>query len=254
MALEPLDSRDIPSEAAPLAGQINDLFTRIRHGTDMERRFTADAAHELRKPVAAVRAQAEVARSTGDETVRSKALDQVIHACDRMGVLMEQLLTLARLEQAPSMQLQAPQDLALIVRNAIAELAPAALQNGIDISLETSGNSAVTGQAALLDMLVRNLVGNAIQHGKSDVQVSVEAIPAGVRLTVRDAGPGVSPADLAQLGERFFRGQATGPGSGLGLSIVRRIADLHRAALDFSSDVTGRGFVASATFPAGDRN
>ncbi|MCL4778645.1 MAG: sensor histidine kinase N-terminal domain-containing protein [Gammaproteobacteria bacterium] len=254
MALEPLDSRDIPSEAAPLVGQINDLFTRIRHSTDMERRFTADAAHELRKPVAAVRAQAEVARSTGDEAVRSKALDQVIHACDRMGVLMEQLLTLARLEQAPSMQLQAPQDLALIARNAIAELAPAALQNGIEISLETSGNSTVTGQAALLDMLVRNLVGNAIQHGKSDVQVGVEAAPEGVRLTVRDAGPGVSPADLAQLGERFFRGQATGAGSGLGLSIVRRIADLHRAALDFSSDVTGRGFVASATFPAGDRN
>jgi two-component system sensor histidine kinase QseC len=195
-----------------------------------------------------------VARSTGDEAVRSKALDQVIHACDRMGVLMEQLLTLARLEQAPSMQLQTPQDLALIARNAIAELAPAALQNGIEISLETSGNSTVTGQAALLDMLVRNLVGNAIRHGKSDVQVGVEAVPGGVRLTVRDAGPGVSPADLAQLGERFFRGQATGAGSGLGLSIVRRIADLHQAALDFSSDVTGRGFVASTTFPAGDRN
>jgi two-component system sensor histidine kinase QseC len=254
LALEPLDLRDVPSEAAPLVHQINELFTRIRHSTDMERRFTADAAHELRKPVAAVRAQAEVARSTGDATVRSKALDQVIHACDRMGVLMEQLLTLARLEQAPSMQLQTPLDLALIVRNAIAELAPAALQNGIDISLESSGNTTVTGQTALLDMLVRNLVSNAIQHGRSDVQVRVEAVPGGVTLTVSDAGPGVAPADITQLGDRFFRGGATGPGSGLGLSIVRRVADLHQAALSFRNDDTGRGFAASATFPAGDRS
>jgi two-component system sensor histidine kinase QseC len=253
LALEPLELQNIPSEAVPMVGQINDLFTRIQHSTEMERRFTADAAHELRKPVAAVRAQAEVARSTGDETVRSKALDQVMQACDRMGVLMEQLLTLARLEQAPSPQLHAHHDLALIVRNAMAELAPAALSNGIDISLETSGNTAVTGQAALLDILIRNLLANAIQHGRRDVQVRVEARPGGVTLTVSDAGPGVPQADLAKLGERFFRGQATGPGSGLGLSIVRRIADLHQAALSFSSDVTGRGFVASATFPARDQ-
>lgn len=251
LALEPLESGDIPSEALPLVRQINALFSRIRFSTETERRFTADAAHELRKPVAAVRAQAEVARTTPDPTVRDKALDNVLLACDRMGLLMEQLLTLARLEQAPSPQLKAACDLAVIVRNVTAELAPAALANGVEISFEAHGNTTVTGQAGLLDTLVRNLLSNAIQHGRADVRLRIDGQAGRVTLTVSDAGPGVSSTDIEQLGERFFRGSATGPGSGLGLSIVRRIANLHQAELGFRTGDTGRGFIASATFPTG---
>lgn len=252
LALEPLESAAIPSEALPLVQQINALFSRIRLSTAMERRFTADAAHELRKPVAAVRAQAEVARTTPDPTVRDNALDNVLHACDRMGLLMEQLLTLARLEQAPSPQLKSPCDLTMIVRSVVAELAPAALETGVEISFEAHGKATVTGHAGMLDTLIRNLLSNAIQHGGSDVRVGIDAQPGRATLVVSDAGPGVSAADRAQLGERFFRGPATGPGSGLGLSIVRRIADLHQAKLDFHAGDTGRGFIASATFPASD--
>ncbi|MEO8443925.1 MAG: ATP-binding protein [Gammaproteobacteria bacterium] len=248
-ALEPVDPGDIPSEVAPLVRQMNALLARIRHSTAMERRFTADAAHELRNPVAAVRAQAEVARTTPDSRVRNNALDNVLRACDRMGLLMEQLLTLARLEQAPSSQLKAACDLAVIARNVIAELAPAALVNGVETSLALDGNAAVMGQPELLNTLIRNLVANAIQHGGSDVLVAIEGLANSVSLTVSDSGRGVSPADLQHLGERFFRGTASGPGSGLGLSIVRRIADLHHAEISFRRGDTGQGFIASATFP-----
>lgn len=252
-SLEPLEPGDIPFEALPLVAQINALFARIRHSTETERRFTADAAHELRKPVAAVRAQAEVARTTLDTTVRNKALDNVLRACDRMGLLMEQLLTLARLEQAPASELRAHCELPAITRNVIAELAPAALANGVEISFEAHGNGTVAGQPELLETLIRNLVANAIQHGGADVRVNIDGQADSVTLTVRDSGPGIAPADLPQLGERFFRGPASGPGSGLGLSIVGRIAELHQAEVTFRNEDAGRGFVVSARFPAGAR-
>lgn len=249
MALEPLDLRGVPTEATALVRRLNELFDRIRRSTELERRFTADASHELRKPVAAARAQAEVARTTRDAGLRDGALDNVVRACDRMGGLIEQLLTLARLEQD-----QAPElpdlDLAAIVRRGIAELASRALARGeADIELETHGNTQVRGRGELLETLFRNLLSNALRHGGgAKIRVTVAGTPDGVRLSVADAGPGVAPADLPHLGERFFRGQATGPGSGLGLSIARRIADLHGAQLKFGPGPSGQGLEASVTF------
>lgn len=248
--LEPLGLEHVPGEAAPLIRRLNELFARIRRSAELERRFTADAAHELRKPVAALRAQAEVARSTHDTATRDHALDSVLHACDRMATLMEQLLMLARVEQESAMRVTGRLDLAAIASRAIAEVAPGALASDVEIALESTGKVTVHGQPDLLVTLVGNLLWNAVRHGRGPVRVTVTGTPSAVTLAVADAGPGV-PADQRQrLGERFFRGETSGPGSGLGLSIVRRIAEIHRAEVAFLPGPAGRGFEVRVSFPA----
>ncbi|MCC7328590.1 MAG: sensor histidine kinase N-terminal domain-containing protein [Gammaproteobacteria bacterium] len=249
-ALDALDTRSIPAEALPLVQRLNELFSRIRHSTDLQRRFTADASHELRKPVAAVRAQAEVARTTGDVSTRGEALDKVIRACDRMAGLIDQLLTLARLDQDAGLPAAADVDLAATVRQAIADAVVAGASDA-DFTFESAGNAHVTGQALLLGTLVRNLLANALHHGAPPVQVSLVDTGAGVHLTVSDHGPGVPAAEMARLGERFFRGQAAGEGSGLGLSIVRRIAEIHGASVGFGAGASGGGLAVTLTFPPG---
>lgn len=248
--LEPLRLESVPAEAVPLVRRLNELFGRIRRSVDLERRFTADAAHELRKPVAALRAQAEVARATQDVTTRDKALDNVLRACDRMGTLMEQLLTLARVEQEPDPGHRVTLDLGVIASRAIADVAPAALAADVEIGLERAGDTTVHGQPDLLATLLGNLLWNAVRHGRGPVRVTVTGEVGGVTLSVSDAGPGV-PAELRQrLGERFFRAGAEGPGSGLGLSIVRRIAEIHRAGVAFLPGPGGQGLEVRVRFPA----
>jgi two-component system sensor histidine kinase QseC len=252
LALEPLDAGSAPAEVVPLVYRLNDLFGQIRRRTELERRFTADASHELRKPVAAARAQAEVARHCADPGARDGALDKVLAACDRMGALIDQMLTLARLEREGAARQAVPVDLGAVVREIIAEAAPAAMQEtGIQIGLATTGSTAVVGHADLLGILARNLITNAVRHGGTEVAVRVVGLSGEVSLSVTDSGPGVPAEDLDRLGERFFRGAATGPGSGLGLSIVRRIADMHAATMEFRHGPSGRGLEARVRFAAG---
>lgn len=246
--LEPLGLEQAPVEAVPLLHRLNELFARIRHSAELERRFTADAAHELRKPVAALRAQAEVARSTHDAATRDHALDSVLRACDGMAVLMEQLLTLARVEQESATQLTGRLDLAAVASQAIAGIAPDALASDVEITFESAGDATVHGQPTLLATLIGNLLWNAVRHGRGPVRVTVTGTASGVTLSVADAGPGV-PADQRQrLGERFFRGETTGPGSGLGLSIVRRIAEIHRAEVAFLPGPADQGLEVRVSF------
>lgn len=247
--LEPLGLEGVPGEAVPLVRRLNELFARIRRSVELERRFTADAAHELRKPVAALRAQAEVARGTHDTTTREKALDNVLRACDRMGALMEQLLTLARVEQEPDPEHRVRLDLGVVAGRAIADVAPAALAADVEIGLEKAGDMTVHGQPELLAILVGNLLWNAVRHGRGPVRVTVTGEAGGVTLSVSDAGPGVPAAERQRLGERFFRAGASGPGSGLGLSIVRRIAEIHRAEVVFLPGPAGQGLEVRVRFP-----
>ncbi|MBL8201561.1 MAG: sensor histidine kinase N-terminal domain-containing protein [Chromatiales bacterium] len=253
-ARDPLELRPVelvgPAETLPLVRRLNELFERIRRASELERRFTADASHELRKPVAAVRAQAEVARTTPDAGTRDAALDQVIRASDRMADLLDQLLTLARLEQSGAGASFAAVALDQVARAAIAELA-SAMTDDIDIELDATGSLPVRGSATLLGILVRNLVANALRHGAPPVLVQVARQDDRVVLRVTDAGPGVPPAERERLGERFFRGHSAGAGgSGLGLSIVRRIAELHHATLEFAAGPGGRGLEVRVSLPA----
>jgi len=251
--LEPVAGTAVPREVRPLLERLNELFARIGASLERERAFTADAAHELRTPIAAVRAQAEVARAAHDQDECRRALDRVIAGCDRAARLTDQLLTLARLEQGAWAGRLRGCDLAATAHEVLAELAQAAHSRGVALSLDASGPVVVDGDAALLQVLVRNLVDNAIRYGAGGgrVRVVVEPGGAGAVLRVEDAGPGIEPAERARALDRFHRGLGTGEsGAGLGLAIVARVVALHRAALSLEDAPGGRGLAAVVRFPA----
>jgi two-component system sensor histidine kinase QseC len=248
--LQPLEAADVPREVGPLVASLNGLFGRLRQSIDHERRFNADAAHELRTPLAGVRAQAEVALGASADAERAHALRQVIAGCDRAARLVDQMLTLARLDPKRTLAGGARFDLATVARDAVAEIAPAGHARGVDVALDASP-AQIVGDPALVAILLRNLLDNAIRHGPAGttVEVGVQAVAGGAELIVTDQGPGVPPEERDRLGERFHRVLGTGEtGSGLGLSIVRRIAELHHAEVAFGAAPSGRGFAARVRF------
>jgi two-component system sensor histidine kinase QseC len=251
-ATEALAVAGAPAELAPMVAALNGLFGRIAALLGSERRFTADAAHELRTPIAAIRTQAQVALTEADEAARQHALQAVLAGCDRASRLVTQMLTLARLE-AGATPPRAPLNLAALVRQVVAELAPRALENHQVIEVEAAAPLTVQGDASLLEALVRNLVDNALRYSPPQalVQILVSAHSGGVRLRVQDSGPGLDEAQLERLGERFFRvlGSAQS-GSGLGWSIVRRIAAVHGAAVAVGPSPALGGLEVTLDFPA----
>lgn len=242
LALEPIGVNDAPSEMAPMLDALNGLFSRIAELLESERRFTADAAHELRTPIAGIRAQAQVALGATVDSERSHALRATLQGCDRATRLVEQLLTLSRLESGAEHPLVAV-DLTALARQVVAEVAPLALSKQQAIEVDASSPCAVQGDATLLSVLIRNLVDNAIRYSPAGatVKIGVLSEKVAVRLSVEDSGPGMSEADMKRVGERFFRVIGSGQdGSGLGWSIARRIAAVHRAVLRVTkSDLLG---------------
>ena len=255
-ALDPITLAGAPSEMAPMLAALNGLFERIGSLMESERRFTADAAHELRTPIAAIRAQAQVALGEADGALRRHALQATLAGCDRATRLVEQLLTLSRVEVG-AMPVATPLDLGELVRRVVAELAPQAIRQRQTIELDAAAPCPVQGDATLLAVLVRNLVDNAIRYSpeQSRVQVSVSSHGERVRLKVEDSGPGMQAPDMSRLGERFFRviGSAQG-GSGLGWSIVRRIAAVHHAVVQVGRSAALGGLVVEVDWPALQRS
>ena len=244
-ALSPVTLTKAPSEMAPMIAALNGLFERIGQLLESERRFTADAAHELRTPIAAIRMQAQVAMGEADDALRQHALQGTLEGCDRATRLVGQLLSLSRLEavESPAM---ADVDLRALAQRVVAELAPKAIGKQQSLEFEGSEPCVVPGNETLLAVLVRNLVDNAVRYSPpaARIQVSVRRQGAQVVLGVEDSGPGLDAADRQRLGERFFR--VTGSvesGSGLGWSIVRRIAAVHRLKIDVG-DSTALGGLA----------
>nr|MBP8295321.1 two-component sensor histidine kinase [Burkholderiales bacterium] len=251
-ALEPVAVAGAPSEMTPMLDALNGLFERIATLLDSERRFTADAAHELRTPIAAIRAQAQVALAESDDALRTHALQSTLEGCDRATRLVEQLLTLSRLE-AGATPIMTPLDLGALVRGVVAEVALRAVRKQQTIEVDAPAPCRVAGDPTLLAVLVRNLVDNAIRYSppRADVKVSVAAHGAQVRLRVEDSGPGMTEQDSARLGERFFRVLGTGEGgSGLGWSIVRRIAAAQGAAIHVGRSPGLGGLAVEVDWPA----
>jgi len=250
--LEPVVAGGAPREVRPLVERLNALFARIDESLEKERAFTADAAHELRTPLAAIRAQAQVAREAGGDAERRRALDQVIAGCDRAARLSGQLLTLARVDSEGASARFGPCDLAEVAREVLGELAPGAYERGVAVALEAEGPAPVQGDAGLLRVLLRNLVDNAMRHAPrgSAVRVRAEARAPGALLSVTDEGPGIPPAERARVLDRFYRVLGTSaPGAGLGLSIAARIAALHGASLELGEGPGGRGLAVRVAFP-----
>ncbi|HZX27660.1 MAG TPA: ATP-binding protein [Telluria sp.] len=229
-ASDALDTSGMPAEAAAIADALNALFARIDALIGAERRFTADAAHELRTPIAAIRAQAQVALGAAvDDPVRGRALALAIEGCDRAGRMIDQLLTLARLD-ARDLPPLASVDLVQAAREVVADLAPRALARRQQIELTGAQACPVLANPTLLAILVRNLVDNAVRYSPDGAAIAADIAvqDESFTLTVSDNGPGMAEDALARLGERFFRAEQGGQsGSGLGWSIVRRIAQVH---------------------------
>ena len=252
-----------PRELQPIVLAFNGVLARLDRALQGERRFTADAAHELRTPLAALRMRIQLMqRQQGEVAVGAarhpgsagtagsiSGLAVLRHEVDRCTALVESLLMLARLD---------PQQPELLVKETVdlpAELAAlaASMPNGqggrlaLDCQVPT-----LQAQPVLLRSALRNLVDNALRYGAAGGRVTLEAVPfaGGVRIAVRDDGPGVSPEERARLTERFFRVLGSGQtGSGLGLSIVEKIAVLHGATLQFGAGLGGAGLGVTLDFP-----
>ena len=241
-ASDRLEVRDVPLEAQPLVTELNRLFDRMSSLIQSERRFTADAAHELRTPLAAIRIQAQVAQGAVDADERNEALADTLKGCDRATRLVEQLLQLARLETGVDGSTQpggASANLGHCVQTVMAYLAPVAAQRQQKLECVPLSGSGETAHAllcpvpeALAMVLVRNLLDNALRYSPDQARVRLRMFlqpgGGGGGFTVEDSGPGLAPDQLQRLGERFFRVVGTNqPGSGLGWSIVTRIAKQH---------------------------
>ncbi|MEQ1917415.1 MAG: ATP-binding protein [Gallionella sp.] len=248
--LAPLDAGSTPREVAPLIVHLNRLFIRIEASMQKERRFTADAAHELRTPVAGIKAQAQVARAATQDAERIHALDNAILGCDRAAHLIDQLLTLARMDALNDADsLSCP--LRKIASEEIAMIAPAALGLSVHIELMPGEEAVVRGEHLLLRVLLRNLIDNAVRHttAGTTVRISVTAELGQTCLSVEDDGPGISAENMERISERFYRpAETTASGSGLGLSIVRRITEIHAASLQFTAGKYGKGLNVSVIF------
>ncbi len=252
-ALEPVEVAGAPAEMVPMLNALNALFARIRALLEAERRFTADAAHELRTPIAAIRAQAQVALAEAHAGRRRHALEATIEGCDRLARLVEQLLTLSRMEAAAAPAMAAL-DLAELVRRVVAEIAPRALAKDQALALDAPRACRVAGSETLLAVLVGNLVDNAVRYAPrgARVQVAVRCTAGRFEVRVEDSGAGMAEGDRARLGERFFRVAGSGEsGSGLGWSIVRRIAAAHGFEVRAQPSEALGGLAATLAGPAG---
>jgi two-component system, OmpR family, sensor histidine kinase QseC len=253
--LAPLSLADTPAELAPILKSTNGLLARVASALERERRFTSDAAHELRTPLAGLAAQLDAGRLATEPGELRASMAHARQGAARLATLTDRLLTLARLDAANA-QIDTRADLAQAARTVCADLAPAALSRDVEIGLNAETVAMVPGPAEWLEILVRNLVDNALRHAPPGGQVEVEVTRGshGNRLSVADNGPGVPDAELARLGERFHRlAPDSGEGTGLGLSIVRRIAELTGAEVRFSNRPQG-GLLAEVRFEFEGRN
>ena len=252
--LEPVNLEEVPEEIKPVIDELNKLFNRLHEGFEREKRFAADAAHELRTPLAALKAQAQVALNTTDLKEKDIALKKVIASVNRSAHVVQQLLTMSRLVPETSrindiVKVSLPK----ITREILALLAPSALEKQIELEFEHDENLPdFFGNSTAIGILIRNLVDNAIRYCKErgEVIVSIYQSKSYIALEVRDNGPGIPPEFRARVFERFFRvlGNKT-TGSGLGLAIVRQVTELHGGKIELDTPSEGAGLIVRVLFP-----
>jgi two-component system sensor histidine kinase TctE len=251
--LSALQEEGAPQEVRPLVLAINDLLARIKEDIDGQRRFVANAAHQLRTPLAGLKTQTEFAlRQTEPEDLRH-ALAQVQSSADRATHLVNQLLALAKVEPGAFRSTRLKEiDLNFIAKEATGDLVPQALRKGIDLGFEGSnGPATVSGDALTVRELVCNLIDNAVRYTQTGGKVTVNVSSANpVELKVEDNGPGIPEDERERVFERFYRVLGSGvSGSGLGLAIVREIAQTHQAEVTLSSGPSGDGTAVAVKFP-----
>jgi len=248
----PLALREFPLEVHPFVNAVNDLQLRQSEALARERQFLSDAAHELRTPLAALTTQAQQALRATDATHRDEALVQVLAGTRRATRLAEQLLDQAQLD-AHDCMLTDRVDLASLVSLEVREFDARAHAKGQHIRLEIEP-TVVLANVDAVGVLIRNLIDNALRHAPAGARVEIVCHPGGegdAVLTVRDDGPGIPDADCERVFERFYRVSGSKEsGSGIGLSLVARIARMHGARLTCGKGIDGKGWCVSVAFPA----
>ena len=252
--LNEVSEAGLPDEVRPLVHELNLLFARVRAAFDAQKSFVADAAHELRTPLAALKLQVQGLQRASDDGTRELAVARLHAGIDRATRLVEQLLVLAR-HQASAAGGQRLQPVALsdLAKQAVADIAGAAQSRRIDIGVSRAEEGTFAGHPDAARILVRNLLDNAVKYTPEGGTVDVEVRRSGDAwlLEVHDSGPGIDEVDRERVLDRFYRvtgSQATG--SGLGLAIVKSIADLHGAALVLDRSARLGGLCVSVRFPA----
>lgn len=258
--LAPLPLTGLPHETRVLAGRINELLQRLSYSLQSQRRFVADAAHQLRTPLAAVLLQAAAAERAPDPGAARTALVALHRSVERAARLSQQLLSLARTDpEAAVGRAMQPVDLVALARRVGEDWIPQALERDVDFGLTVpAGAVRVQGDERLLAELLSNLIDNALRYGVSrqgegtsgHVTLVVEATPS-PGLSVQDDGPGIPEGERARIFERFYRlPQASDEGCGLGLAIVAEIAQAHQAVVEVGAGHEGRGSRFTVRFPA----
>ncbi|WP_334068669.1 ATP-binding protein [Burkholderia cepacia] len=253
-SLEPLGIAAVPDEVRPLVDAIDRLLARLRQSIVRERAFTSDAAHELKTPLAAIKVQAQVAIATDDPALQRLAMQRVVQGVDRSARLAEQLLLLARLDEYERIPTRAV---------AVRELVDAALDRhlakasdkAIDLVAGPVSGRAIDADPILIGILLDNLVDNAVKYGRPGGRIELGVRDDGALqcIVVRDDGPGVAPGEYERLGDRFYRGSgAQSPGSGLGLSIVTRIAQYLGGTVQFGPGIGDQGLGVAVALPSAD--
>jgi two-component system OmpR family sensor kinase len=251
--LSPVSEGGVPDEVQPLVQELNLLFGRVRTAFDAQQNFVADAAHELRTPLAALKLQAQSLDRADNPEARKVAVARLTAGIDRATRLVEQLLVLARQEASAAGGVsRQPVELAELARRAVAEMAGVAQAKGVDLGLQQADTGFVSGQPDALNVLMRNLVDNAIKYTPEGgaVDIAVRAQAGALKLSVADSGPGIAPEERERVFDRFYRiAGSDAQGSGLGLAIIKSIAERHGAKLELGQSARLGGLSATVTFP-----
>ena len=253
----------MPEEISPLVRSLNEMLERLSHNITLQKRFIADAAHQMKTPLAGMRMQSELALRQQDVAEVHRSLDQLAKSSESATRLVNQLLALARAEnQAQGLSLQEV-DLAAIALQGVQDWVPASFAQRIDLGFEQpDGPVTIQGNELMLRELLSNLIDNALRYTPPEGSVTVRVRADGGRaiLEVEDTGPGVPQAERSQVFERFYRILGSNvPGSGLGLAIVKEIAQSHGAVIDLFNNprsplpkLPGCLFRITFPVPAGD--
>lgn len=254
VSLDAIAIDDAPAEILPLVDSINGLMRRLGSALAAQRRFLADAAHELRTPITALGLQLQLLRRAADERERQSGLADLEAGVERSQRLVQQLLQVARTEPDGEATKAVPLDLATLVREQVAALSVKAEHAGLDLGADAPLPVPVVGDAAQLGVLLENLIENALRYtppgGVVDVSAIVEQGHAVLRVV--DDGPGIPEAERERVFERFHRGEQaqrqSRSGSGLGLAIVKAIAERNRGTVELHIPASGRGLEVRVRF------
>lgn len=255
-SLRPFNIDDAPDEVSPLIIALNQLLERLNQAIDNERRFTSDAAHELRTPLAGLKVQLQVALRAEEPQQRTRAMHRALEGIDRITHLVNQLLTLARADrEAAGTLVFTAVDLVALAREVMQSMTAEAQAHGATLSIHASAPTCMLScEPVMIQIAIRNLLENAIRYAPlpARVEIGISAVDDGILLSVRDSGAGIPREALELMFQRFRRGEHNGhSGSGLGLSIVQRICEIHGAELEVEYASPAPGFSIAMHFRQG---